>query len=145
MVLKLKAGSGNQPLPDGNYEASLTKVEETSNADGPYLKWIFCLDSHGQMQNITGFTPLSLDQDTKTRFWVEALLGRQLKDDEEVDLERLYGRVCQLTLTAATLDSGRQVNRIARIEKRTRLSLKARQKTVPEPTSPDEGEDDLPF
>ncbi len=144
MAFVLKAGNGNQPLAAGTYEASLTKVEQASNADGPYLKWTFCLDCQGQTRNITGFTPMSLDQGSKTRFWVEALLGRSIKDQEEIDLERLYGQVCQLELSIATLNNGQMLNRVDRLHRRSGLVLSQKKEASLPPPAP-EGHGDAPF
>jgi len=144
MTITLKAGSGNQPLPAGTYEASLARVEQVSSADGPYLKWVFSINYQGKTRDVTGVTPVNLEPGTKTQIWVEILLGRNLRDNEEVDLEKLCGRVCRIVLTEVTLQNGRQVNRIARVERRGGLVLQAGQNSSSASATPEE-EDDLPF
>ena len=72
MALKFKAAGGTEPVPEGTFDATLTKVEEASNAEGTYLKWTFAISLRGEARSVTGVTPAHLDPGSKARFWTEA-------------------------------------------------------------------------
>ena len=141
-MMRFTASRGSELLPEGQYDAALQRVEQASNANGPYLKWRFGISLHGEDRGITGVTGMNLDAGSKARFWTEALLERPLRDGEEVDLEKLYGRVCRLELTIVEKD-GRQFSRITRVTaKPAGVKLVARK--APEPTE-DEAFGNNPF
>ena len=129
--MKLRAGTGSSLLPQGSYDSALVRIEEARNQDGSYLKWSFSVSHHGEAKTVSGVTPMHLDPGSKARFWSEALLGRPLRDDEEIDLEKLYGRSCRLELTVIEKD-GREYNRIGRVTKTIGLKLTAKQGPVSE-------------
>ncbi len=144
MALKFTASANGRNstdlLPDGPYDATLVKVEEARNADGSYLRWTFEVARHGEARTVTGVTGATLDSGEKARYWVEALVGRPLKDDEEVDLEKLYGRSCRLEITTVNKE-GRDFNKIVRATKRGGVTLKAPPTQPPtEGGEPDDGE-----
>lgn len=115
MSLKMKAvSSGNQLILGGTYDGTLTRVEEARNTDGSYLKWTFSISYNGEARIITGVSPMNLDAGSKSRFWTEALLGRPLRDQEEIDLEQLYGRPCRIEVTTIEKD-GKSYNRIVKV------------------------------
>ena len=129
--MKLRAGTGSSLIPQGTYAAILQKIEEKRNTEGSYLLWTFGVSSQGEAKTVTGVTPMHLDPGSKARFWSEALLGRQLQENEEVDLEQLYGRTCRIELTQVEKD-GRTYPRISRVTKSGGLKLKTTQGPVPE-------------
>ena len=144
MAIKMKAtGNAKDVVPEGAYEGHLVKVEEAQNKDGGYLRWTFSISLHGEARNVAGVTGMTIEVGEKARFWVEALVGRPLKDGEEVDLEKLYGLGCRLELTVIEKD-GRQFSRIGRVTRRGGLTLKAKCKHEPAAApeadeNPDEG------
>ena len=144
MAIRLRSGEGNQLLPEGMYDATLKKIEEASNAKGPFLKWHFAVSHEGKTQSVTSVSPMDLDRGSKTRYWVEAIIGRDLKDEEEIDLERLVGLSCRIVVYVATLDDGRQFNRIEKVLRRGGLTLSARKGPDPMPAE-DLGGDDPTF
>jgi hypothetical protein len=138
--MRLKAGNASSLLPEGTYTGTLKKVEEKSNADGGYLLWTFSISHHGEAKTVSGVTGMSLDQGSKERFWVEALIGRPLKDQEEVDMERLYGRACRMELAVIEKD-GREYNRIGRVTVRTGVVLGPKKEPDRMPTEDPEGDE----
>ncbi len=139
--MKLKAGSGPDTIPAGIYEAALVRVEEAKNAEGSYVKWIFSVSIQGEARSLTGASGMNLDAGSKTRFWTEALLGRPLRADEEIDLEKLVGRPCRIEVMLVEKD-GRELPRIAKLTKASGLKLAAKK----EPAAPKEDEfGDSPF
>ena len=129
--MKLRAGTGSSTIPQGTYDAALQKIEEKRNNEGSYLMWTFTVSHHGEAKTVTGVTPMHLDPGSKARFWTEALLGRPLQENEDVDLEKLYGRSCRIELSVIEKD-GREFNRIGRVTKAGGLKLTAKQGPVPE-------------
>lgn len=129
MTLKLKANTKNSegdptkaPL-EGTFEAAVAGIEIARNDRGDYLRWRFTVPTGAQTRTIVGATPMHLDKGAKTRIWTEVILGRPINDDEEVDLEKLVGRVCKLVLSLNTLADGRVVSRIDRVQRRGGLVL----------------------
>ena len=99
----------------GLYPAALASIELREGTHGPFLVWKFDVEVNGDK------VPVSLPSSTKFtsgangRKYAEALLGRHLADEEELDLEELYGAPCQVLVTIAKMDGGGTVNRIEKV------------------------------
>ena len=115
MAFRFKATEGQAPLPPGLYTATLESVDEREGRRGPYLLWRFTIDYEGQEVLVTGFTSTSCDPWDPARQYVEALLGRPMAANEEIDPEALFGLGCQVVLTVVPRDAGGTVNRVERV------------------------------
>jgi hypothetical protein len=104
-------------------------IDEKSGNYGPYLIWTFQLDKTGGYQSY--LTSTNFGSGSKARKVVEALLGRTMKDGEEVDPDILFNSPCQLLIEVAELDDGGTVNRVERV--------------LPRETSEDADDDHVPF
>lgn len=115
MALKFRAEPSKALVKAGLYPATLASIELREGVHGPFLVWKFDVEANGDT------VPVSLPSSTKFtsgangRRYAEALLGRHLADEEELDLEELYGAPCQVLVTVAKLDGGGSVNRIEKV------------------------------
>lgn len=138
MSIRLRSGTGDQTVPQGTYEAVITKVEEASSEKGPYLKWHFDALVSGEAKSIVGVSAMTLDPGSRTRIWVENLCGRSLATNEEIDLDRLVGRGCKIEVSINTLNDGRRLPRIDKVLKTgVVLSAKAAPRLTPSTEEPD--------
>jgi hypothetical protein len=129
MGLKFRATSMKAALKPGLYPATLDEIECRNGANGEFLLWKFIVDHGEQEVPVSAATSKRFSPQAKARQCAEALLGRPLGPDEDIDLEELYGYGCQLVVTVAELDNGSTVNRI--------------EKVLPLPS--DEDDQDVPF
>lgn len=139
MAIRLRSGEGSQLLPEGTHDAALEKLEEATGAKGPYLRWHFVVTHEGSSKPVSGVSPMTLDRGSKTRYWAEGLLAREIADGEELDLERLVGRACRIVVYTATLEDGRKFTRIEKVLRKGGLTLSAKK----EPVNPPAGEEEL--
>lgn len=115
MALKFRAEPSKALVKPGLYPAALASIELREGTHGPFLVWKFDVEHDGTT------VPVSLPSSTKFtsgangRKYAEAMLGRHLADEEELDLEELYGAPCQVLVTIAKLDDGGTVNRIEKV------------------------------
>lgn len=120
MALKLKATTApTDQCPEGTYACKLVKIENwvadnNGNSEynsGPQFKWIFHIgkviyanpvrptkDNPEPRQpqdwvkeEIWGFTSQIFTAKAKCRQWAEGIIERELEEDEEFDLESLFG------------------------------------------------------
>lgn len=99
-----KANSGGVQIDDGSYGATLLEIREeeaTPNSpnDSNWLKWMFSVDN-GTTAGVemTATSSLRFGPKAKARLWVEALLGRKMEVDEEIDTTALVPRDCQVVI-----------------------------------------------
>jgi hypothetical protein len=113
MALKFTAQAAQPILNRGLYNATLERVEMRPGPNGDFLMWLFSVVADGVEVTIGRPTSTKFTVGSKAHQYVSALTGQQLKPEEEVDLEALYGAPCQVLVTVARLDgSGARVNRI---------------------------------
>jgi hypothetical protein len=129
MGLKFRATSMKAALKPGLYQATLDEIERRNGANGEFLLWKFIVDHGEQEVTVSAATSTRFSPQAKARQYAEALRGRPLRPDEDIDLEDLYGNGCQLVVTVEELDEHSTVNRI--------------EKVLPLPR--DEDSDDVPF
>jgi hypothetical protein len=130
MAFKFRATSYHARLKPGLYEGKLTAIEERSSDNGPYLRWTFAIDHHGDEVEVSALSSTKFSPTAKARKYAEALLGRTIKEGEELTPTELYGCTCQLVVAIDTLSDGGSINRVEQV-----LPVKPGQ----------DGEDDVPF
>lgn len=85
--------SAPKALPPGAYPAALLNLGEGEGKFGPFLDWTFELDdADGEATQVSRRTSTKTGPGSIARVLVEALLGRDVQLDEEVDLDGLMGR-----------------------------------------------------
>lgn len=84
-------------LPPGKYPATLVAIGEGEGKFGPYLDWEFeVADPDGNAKQVSRRTSTKTGNGAIARVLVEALLGRTVALDEEVDLDGLVGHTVEL-------------------------------------------------
>ena len=86
-------------LPPGKYPATLVGIDEGEGKFGEYLDWQFeVTDPDGDTKPINRRTSTKTGAGSIARVIVEALLGRSVQLDEEVDLNGLIGQTLELEI-----------------------------------------------
>lgn len=86
-------------LPPGKYPATLVNIGEGEGKFGEYLDWEFeVTDPDGDTKLISRRTSTKTGVGAIARVFVEALLARSVQLDEEVDLDALIGKTCELEI-----------------------------------------------
>jgi hypothetical protein len=97
--------SAPKTLPPGRYPAILVDIGEGEGKFGDYLDWEFDVeDPDGEAKRVSRRTSTKTGFGAVARVFVEALLGRMVAFDEEVDLNGLIGRTVELDIE--TNDNG---------------------------------------
>jgi len=80
-------------IPPGKYKAELEAIEPVTTSRGDALKYRFRIEGDNEFngKTITGLVPASVRIGSKNCEWVEALLGRQLEPDEQINWRGLIG------------------------------------------------------
>jgi hypothetical protein len=116
MALKFTAQAAQPVLNRGLYNATLERVELRTGPNSDYLMWLFSVIADGVTVTIGRPSSTKFTTGSKAYQYVQALTGQDLKPEEEIDLEALYGSPCQLLLTVVKLDgSGVAVNRVENV------------------------------
>ena len=109
----LVASSGEQLLKPGVYEAVITGIEERERDGQPYLLWSFEVRYAPQGTTVVRRpTGLKLGPRSLTRAFVEAALGRPVRDGEKVDTDTLVGAKVRVVVNRITRPDGSEANRI---------------------------------
>jgi hypothetical protein len=86
-------------LPPGKYFGTLVSIGEGDGKFGPYLDWEFeVADPDGEAKQVSRRTSTKTGFGAVARVFVEAMLGRSVGHDEEVDLNGLIGRTVELDI-----------------------------------------------
>jgi hypothetical protein len=97
-----KATAGGLAIPDGMYAATAMGVEDrepgpNSQTTEPWWCWNLILQSGPKRgAEISAGSSQRTGPGSKSRRWVEALLGRELEEDEEFELDSIFPRDCQV-------------------------------------------------
>lgn len=149
MILKIRGQQ--EPLATGEYPARLVGVyDETHEKFGVRLRWEFeIVRGEHTGRRLQCYTGTSTGLKSKIRPWLQALLGRPLSDNEDIDTDTLVGKYCILSVHRKMREDGSETNIVADVLPPRRLSTPP---PAPQP-APDhadydditlEGEDD-PF
>jgi hypothetical protein len=105
-----------EALPDGLYVGKVVEISELDTKFGPSLRFEFQLDDDDgspSASRVSGMASLkaAMSPKAKLRLWSEALLGRKLRPDEEINDQTLLGKKAYITLTTVDVE-GVKYNRI---------------------------------
>jgi hypothetical protein len=115
MILKPKAAAEPALVPNGVYQATLTKVTQFENNYGQRIGFEFTLDSGEKVMRST--SPVLSDKGQLTNVLC-GLLGRELTREEVeqgIDVEALIGICCQVLVMQARSKSGALFSNIEKV------------------------------
>src|SRR5438105_1140228 len=100
---KLTATTGSIQIDDGVYDATLLSIEECeptakSPNQNPWLKWLFHVYDSEEGQEMSAASSTAFGPKAKARQWVEALSSQKYQPGEEVDLDALTPKDCQVVV-----------------------------------------------
>jgi len=104
-MAELTATQGGADIENGTYPATLLGISvEAPTAKSPnqkeWLKWLFVIDDASpEGVEMTAPSSMRLTAKSKTRAWVEAVLGRQLANGETITLEDIKALDCFVLVT----------------------------------------------
>ena len=102
ITLTVKEAEAPEPIPEGLYQAVLKLVEEGSGEYGDYVKFTFEItegEHKGVTRNSVASKKLSKTKSgkaSKLYDYVKALSKSTPKTGEELDVETLVGKKCQI-------------------------------------------------
>lgn len=102
ITLVVKEAEAPEPIPEGVYKAVLKDIEEGTGEYGDYVKFTFEIiegDYKGTTRNSVASKKLSKSNSGKTSKlydYVKALNKKAPTTGEEIDLESLKGKECQI-------------------------------------------------
>lgn len=101
--MKLTATSGGIDIEDGVYPATLMGLEEQAATQGkedwgPQLKWTFQVYDSEDGQEIPAWSSMRFGPKAKARKWLQAILGRQFQDGEEIEVDTVCPVDCQVII-----------------------------------------------
>lgn len=115
MMLKPKAAAKPASVPDGVYQATLTKVTQFSNVYGQRIGFEFTLESGEKVMRST--SPVLSDKGHLTNV-LRGLLGRELtrsEIEEGIDVESLIGTCCRVLVMQAKSKAGAVFSNIEKV------------------------------
>jgi hypothetical protein len=142
-MAELTATQGGADIENGTFPATLLGISvEAPTAKSPnqkeWLKWLFVIDDGSEAGvEMTAASSFRLTAKSKTRLWVEAVIGRQLANGETVTTENIKALDCFVLISHD--DTG-----FARIESVMPLPKRTSHKGALKPASPapPDGDDD---
>jgi hypothetical protein len=142
-MAELTASQGGAEIDNGTYPATLLGIMVVaatlkSPNEKDWLKWAFVVDDgSAEGVELSAASSYKLTSKSKTRAWVEAVIGKQLKNGETIVLEDLKALDCFVLIT-------HDENGFARIENVLPLPKRSAGKAAlppPPPVPTDAGDD----
>jgi len=143
-VVKVQEVIGFSLLDEGMYEAELVEIRDIQTQFGASWRWIFrVLDAEtedGEAPLVSGVTSQRLSTRSKAYSWISALLGRNLKGGETIDLDSLVGKKAQVEIRNRRMRDGTEVSNVADVKPlpRARKVRRAKKKSEEESESVEE-------
>ena len=107
----IATASDYEPLPAGRYLATLERIEEAESENGVYWKWVFSIrKSDGSEHRLFGASSTNFGPRAKARKWVAALLGRDVRAGEHIELDTLVGSTTEVVLSVLPRPDGAMRN-----------------------------------
>lgn len=109
----LTATAGEVLLKPGVYDAIITAIEVRERDGGRYLVWQFEVKYAGtKTTTVRRPTSMSFGPKSLARAFVEAALGRKVRDGESIDTDDLVGLPVRVVIARATRPDGTETNRV---------------------------------
>jgi len=103
----------------GVYPARLSSYEirtlRVAGEEREVIVWTFEIDLEEETVEIEGMTSVKFSigrKPSKAVQWVSALLGRELKPGDKIDLDELIGKECMVKVEDKKLSDGTVVSRV---------------------------------
>lgn len=95
-------------VPEGQYDAMVTGVEQMKGPHGPMVRMAFVLQGQEDVDGraVSGVASKRLSENTKLGRWVSAILGRSLEVGEEVHGADLIHHDCRVLVRHRAADEG---------------------------------------
>ena len=112
IILTVQEAEAPEPIPEGVYKAVLKDIEEGSGEYGPYVKFTFEIvdgDYKGTTRNCVASKNLSKTKSgkaSKLYDYVKALTKKTPVTGEEIELDSLKGKECQIIVSDGELKDG---------------------------------------
>jgi hypothetical protein len=113
--MKLRVAPLLAQFNEGIYPATVEKLEPQNGTYGDYIQWNFSLMSRGKAVTVTGLTSMTFNPKSKFYKWASAIVGKQFKEEEELDTDQLHGAPCRVYLIVKELDGGGSINQVERV------------------------------
>jgi len=115
-----------ETVAPGLYAAKIKEIEEQDHEEyGPQIHFTFELE--GSDVTLQAWASAKLTNKSKLGAWVENILGSPLP--EELDIESLEGKACNILVTVIRKGDGTEVNKVTEVTKK----LKAAPRPQPQP------------
>lgn len=72
-------------IPDGQYPATLEKVESETGSYGPMRKWHWLIEVNDKIEPLSSITSANTGTRSKSYQWLTALIGRAPKAGERIE------------------------------------------------------------
>jgi len=119
-IVRVQEVIGFSLLDEGMYEAELVEIRDIQTQFGASWRWIFrVLDAeteNGDTPLVSGVTSQRLSTRSKAYAWISALLGRNLKGGETIDLDTLVGKKAQVEIRNRRMRDGTEVSNVVDVK-----------------------------
>ncbi len=98
MAWKATAEEAATVIPEGEFDAEITSVQDMEGQHGPMVRIEFTLttDDEWDGRRVSGLASKKLSEATKLGRWVAAILGHMPEVGEEVTVEDLLRKCCRV-------------------------------------------------
>lgn len=120
-------------IPVGFYVARLKAMEKQEARPSQFhdepqetVKWVFTIeqvidsnddDAENKVgEELWGFTSISMGRKAKMRHWAEALLGRELEEDDALAADDLIGKRAKVMVEPHTKQDGTKTTKIGSLQ-----------------------------
>lgn len=108
------------PIPEGLYRASVSKIEEHTGLYGAYLRFVFEIadgDHKGETRSLVASKKLTSSANGNSKLFdvVKTLNKTEPEVDESVDLDSLVGKSCQIVVKNGKFRDGVQFQDVSQV------------------------------
>ena len=118
-IVRVQEVIGFSLLDEGMYEAELIEIREIQTQFGNSWRWIFRI-TDAETENgeplVSGVTSQRVSTRSKAYSWISALLGRNLKGGETIDLDSLVGKKAQVEIRNRRMRDGTEVSNVVDVK-----------------------------
>lgn len=141
-IVRVQEVIGFSLLDEGMYEAELVEIRDIQTQFGASWRWIFRITDaeteDGEAPLVSGVTSQRLSTRSKAYAWISALLGRNLKGGETIDLDSLIGKKAQVEIRNRRMRDGTEVSNVADVKPLPRARKRAKRAKRSEEESEEE-------
>jgi len=96
------------PVPEGEYNATVTHIQDAEGPHGPTVRIDFTLttDNEHDGRQVSGLASKKFSENTKLGIWVAAILGRVPEVGKEITANDLLHKDCRVVVKHRTNGEG---------------------------------------